>query len=101
MESASADVGSAALSSYELQRKENMKRNREVLMQLGLETLVEAAPYPLKKIKRPPSVPKPPTQPSRQSSRQAGAKAEGFYVATETAGPCSLPGSSPNRTYWR
>ena len=74
------------LSSYELQRQENIRANEARLAALGLgvgSALAPRAPPP-PRIKRPKSE-VPTAVPERRSSRQAGAKTDGFYVEAETA----------------
>eukprot|EP00966_Prymnesium_polylepis_P072091 1674505-Prymnesium_polylepis.1 len=65
-----ASVGHEAhLSAYERERAATMKRNREVMMQLGLESLDKEEATPKPKRRRGPAAPRP-CAPTRKSPRQ-------------------------------
>jgi len=67
------------LSAYELQRLDNIARNKEVLTSLGLAQAVSiAAPKRSK-----PKAARPPTAPSRKSGRIASVPAPSVYVDSE------------------
>jgi hypothetical protein len=69
----------STLSAYELQRLENIARNKEVLTSLGL---AQAAPIaPVSKRSKPKA--RPPTAPSRKSGRLASVPAPSVYVDSE------------------
>ena len=59
------------LSTYELQRLENIKRNQRVLRDLAIEPLVSNI-QPKRIEKKRKREPRPPTAPTRRSSRQRG-----------------------------
>lgn len=69
----------STLSVYELQRLENIARNKEVLTSLGL---AQAAPIPAPKRSKP-KVARPPTAPSRKSGRLMSVPAPSVYVDSE------------------
>ena len=69
----------STLSAYELQRLDNIARNKEVLTSLGLQAVVTpAAPKRSK-----PKAARPPTAPSRKSGRLASVPAPSVYVDSE------------------
>ena len=70
----------STLSAYELQRLENIARNKEVLTSLGLAQATPIAPAS-KRSK--PKAARPPTAPSRKSGRLASVPAPSVYVDSE------------------
>ena len=69
----------STLSAYELQRLDNIARNKEVLTSLGLQAVITpAAPKRTK-----PKAARPPTAPSRKSGRLASVPAPSVYVDSE------------------
>merc|ERR1712166_59676 len=85
------------LCEYELERAEAIRRNKQVLADLGVETALASASMGAEKRKPPTrgvkrSAPKPPAAPSRQSSRQRGTAAEELYISRESKGAIELGG---------
>ena len=64
-----ADHDEQGLSAYERQREENIRRNREVLQQLGLESMV---PVPTQTAPKAKTQKSGPTEPTRRCARLAG-----------------------------
>ena len=71
----------SSLSAYELQRLDNIARNKEVLTSLGLaETVITPSTKRSKKVARPTRAP---TAPSRKSGRIASVPAPSIFVDSE------------------
>ena len=89
------------LCEYELERAEAIRRNKQVLADLGVETALASASVGAEKRKPPNrgvkrSAPKPPAAPSRQSSRQRGTAAEELYISREGRGGAIELGGLPS-----
>lgn len=80
----------STLSVYELQRLDNIARNKEVLTSLGL---AQAAPIPAPKRSKPKAA-RPPTAPSRKSGRLASVPAPSVYVDSERSNGMVLLGGA-------